>query len=120
MPGNRFEPTLLPTDKLMELIHQLNQEVNELVDDYHRRRDHWDTLIGRNAPQGAINIARQALKNCKTAETKARNKRTKVIQELSTRHIEELRALRTEIDEKKYLKARLDWEITKREEAGEE
>lgn len=119
MPG-RFEPTVLSTRRLMELIEQLNREVRALNDEYYSRRDHWDNLVGRDAPDGAIHIARQALKNTQTAETKAKNKRSVIVTELQRRALTEFRILREQIEDKKKLKEMVDWEITKREEAGEE
>jgi hypothetical protein len=119
MPG-RFEPTILSTGSLMELLEQLNKEVNLLDDEYYSRRDYLDNLVGRDAPEGAIHIARQAFRNCKTAETKAKNKRSLIMTELRTRALAEFRILREQIEDKTKLKQMIDWEIAKREAAGEE
>jgi hypothetical protein len=80
-----FTPAALPTDSLRGLVTKLDRECHELTQEYYLRSNHWDTLVLHDAPQQEINIAEYATKNARRRETRAFNKKRKVIQEIMNR-----------------------------------
>jgi hypothetical protein len=85
MPGRPFIPAALPTDSLRGLVAKLDRECHELTLDYNQRSNYWDTLIRRDAPQYEIDMAEYATKNARRRETRAFNKKRKVIEEIMNR-----------------------------------
>lgn len=96
-----FNPSVIPTNKLRELSHQLMEEIARLQDDYARRFQFWCHLGVINAGQPEQDIAQGACRNTRSNTTRAINKRNQVIQELATRDIEEMRTLESEMSKKR-------------------
>jgi len=82
-----FTPEALPSDSLRDLVAKLDRECHQLTQEYYQRRSYWDTLVRDNASQYEIDRAEYATKNARRRETRAFNKKRKVIQELMNRDI---------------------------------
>lgn len=80
-----FTPAALPTNTLRELVAKLDRECHELTHEYMIRSNNWDVLIRNDAAQHEIDMAEYATKNARRRETRAFNKKRKVIQEIMNR-----------------------------------
>ena len=92
MPRRAFDPTVMPTQRLTQLAHQLADEVVECERECTKRFANW-CKVGIMAPQGEQDIAQGACRNARRNRTRAFNKRTAVMEEIMNRDRQELRAM---------------------------
>ena len=86
-----FNPRIVSTDKLRELLYQLQEQIIELQNEHTRTFQHWCQLGIINAPQSEQDVSQKACRNIRSKTTRATNKSVQISQELRNRDLQEIR-----------------------------